>query len=85
MELCCHGDGQANCYFFYRDMGTREPSWSERIRELIEEVDRVRKESERVRGHVEDAMKRERIWPDRRQSSRIPPREDFERHDRRAH
>ena len=63
-------------------MGAREPSWSERIRDLIEEVDRVRGESERVRGQAEDAMKRDRIWPDRRQSSRIPPGDDSDRHDR---
>jgi len=69
----------------YRDMGAREPSWSERIRDLIDEVDRVRRESERVRGHAEDAMKREPIWPERRHSSRIPPGDDYDRHDRRAH
>ena len=66
-------------------MGEREPSWSERIRDLIEEVDRVRNESERVRGHVERSMKEERIWPDRRRAPRIPTSEDSTRHDRRAH
>jgi hypothetical protein len=49
-------------------MGSREPTWSERIRNLIEEVDRVRGESEQVRGHAERAMKEERFWPDRRQA-----------------
>jgi hypothetical protein len=68
----------------YKDMGARERSWSERIRDLIEEVDRVRSESERVRGRAEDAMKREPIWPERRQSS-IPHGDDYDRHDRRAH
>jgi hypothetical protein len=85
MELCCRGNGQVNCSFFSRDMGAREPTWSERIRDLIEEVDRVRHESERVRWHAEDSMKRERIWPDRRQAPRVPPLDDSHRHDRRAH
>ena len=53
------------------DMSAREPSWSERIRELIEQVDRVRDESERVRGHAEHAMKNP-FWPDRRRAPRIP-------------
>jgi hypothetical protein len=66
-------------------MGTRDPSWSERIRGLIEEVDRVRNESERVRGHAERAMKEERFWPDRRQTPRFPSPEDSRCHDRRQH
>jgi hypothetical protein len=53
-------------------MGTREPTWSERIRDLIDEVDRVRNESERVRGHADRAMK-EPFWPDRRREPRLPP------------
>ena len=65
-------------------MGAREPNWSERIRDLIEEVDRVRNESERVRGQAEDSMKKERIWPDRRQSPRLPFGDDYS-HDRRAY
>ena len=52
---------------------------------MIDEVDRVRNESERVRGHAEDSMKKERIWPDRRQAPRVPPGDDWDRHDRRAH
>jgi len=64
------------------NMGAREPTWSERIRGLIEEVDRVRNESERVRGQAEDSMKKLRIWPDRRQAPRVPPGDDY---DRRAH
>ena len=66
-------------------MGAREPNWSERIRDLIDEVDRVRSESERVRGHAEDSMKKERIWPDRRQAPRLPFADDSHSHDRRAH
>ena len=46
-------------------MATREPSWSERIRDLIDEIDRVRGESERVRGQADRAMK-EPVWPERR-------------------
>jgi hypothetical protein len=55
-------------------MDTREPSWTERIRNLIEEVDRVRGESERVRKQAERAM-RERVWPDRRREPRLPSSE----------
>ena len=66
-------------------MGAREPSWSERIRDLIDEVDRVRSESERVRGQAEDSMKKDRIWPDRRHAPRVPLSDDPHHHDRRAH
>lgn len=66
-------------------MSAREPTWSERIRHLIEEVDRVRNESERVRGQAESSMKKERIWPDRRHGPRVLPAEDSHSHDRRAH
>ena len=52
-------------------MTKREPTWSERIRDLIEEVDRVRRESERTRGHAERAMK-EPFWPERRREPRFP-------------
>lgn len=45
---------------------------SDRIRALIEEVDRVRRESERVTSHVERTLKRP-FWPERRRSSRMPP------------
>ena len=50
-------------------------SKSEEIRALIEEVDRVRSESERVRAQVDDSMKRP-FWPDRRRSTRVPPSSD---------
>jgi hypothetical protein len=54
-------------------MAKREPTWSERIRDLIDEIDRVRSESERVRGHAERAMKeKDRFWPDRRREPRFP-------------
>ena len=43
----------------------------ERIRALIEEVDRVQSESERVTDHLDRAMKRP-FWPERRRSVRIP-------------
>ena len=66
-------------------MGAREPTWSERIRDLIEEVDRVRHESERVRGQADRSMKKERIWPDRRQAPRFPTSDDPHGNDRRAH
>jgi hypothetical protein len=55
-------------------MATREPTWSERIRDLIEEVDRVRRESERTRDYAERAMK-EKFWPERRREPRFPSAE----------
>lgn len=56
-------------------MASRERSWSEKIRDLIEEVDRVRGESERVRGEAERAMKTP-FWPERRRVPRFPSSED---------
>jgi hypothetical protein len=47
---------------------------TDRIRALIEEVDRVRRESERITAHAERSMKRP-YWPDRRRSLRTPPPE----------
>ena len=44
---------------------------SERIRALIEEVDRVRQESEQVTSHLERSMKSP-FWPERRRSPRVP-------------
>jgi hypothetical protein len=55
-------------------MASRDHRWSERIRDLIEEMDRVRGESERVRGHADRAMKNS-FWPERRRSPRFPPNE----------
>jgi hypothetical protein len=43
----------------------------EQIRALIEEVDRVRSESERMTSHVDRSMKHA-FWPDRRRSVRMP-------------
>jgi hypothetical protein len=53
-------------------MASRELSWSDRIRALIEEVDRVCGESERVRGHADRAM-RHPFWPERRREPRFLP------------
>jgi hypothetical protein len=47
----------------------------EQIRNLIEEVDRIRRETERVTSHVDLTMKRP-FWPDRRKSVRVPLSED---------
>ena len=55
------------------EMGTGElkpPSWDE-IKNLIDRVDQVCRESEAVRMHAERSMRRRDFWPDRRQS---PPR-----------
>ncbi len=51
-----------------------ERSWSEHIRDLIDEFDRVRGESERLRGYAERAIQ-DQFWPDRRRSSRVPGNE----------
>jgi len=51
-------------------MAPRERSWSERIRDLIEDADRVRGESERTRGHADQAMKHP-FWPERRREPRF--------------
>jgi hypothetical protein len=60
---------------FVSVMASRERSWSEQIRDLIEEVDRVRGESERMRGQADRAMKSS-FWPERRRAPRFPPRDD---------
>jgi hypothetical protein len=44
---------------------------AERIRALLDEVDRICSESEQVMHQVDRAMKHP-FWPDRRRSSRIP-------------
>ena len=44
---------------------------AERIRALIDEVDRVRHESEQVTSHLERSMKRP-FWPERRRLPRVP-------------
>jgi hypothetical protein len=56
-------------------MAGEDRSKPEQIRALIEEVDRVRSESERVRSQVDLAMKRP-FWPDRRRSVRVPSSDD---------
>ena len=50
---------------------TGEDPRTDRIRALIDELDRVRRESERMTGHAEQSMKRP-YWPDRRRSLRTP-------------
>lgn len=52
-------------------MASQDRSRSEQIRDLITEVDRIRRESERMREDADRAMKHP-IWPDRRQSPRFP-------------
>lgn len=58
-------------------MASRERSWSEQIRDLIEEADRLRDESERVRGAADRAMKNP-FWPDRRRTPRFPDADESE-------
>jgi hypothetical protein len=52
-------------------MAGEDWSRSEQIRALIEEVDRIRSESEHVRNQADRSMKHP-FWPDRRRSVRIP-------------
>jgi hypothetical protein len=61
-------------------MASRDRSWSEQIRDLIEQVDRARSESERVRGDAERAMKRDQFWPDRRREPRFQNDESHARY-----
>jgi hypothetical protein len=56
-------------------MPGEDRSRSEQIRALIEEVDRVRDESERMNTEVDRSMKRP-FWPDRRRSVRLPDPSD---------
>ena len=47
------------------------PSWDE-IRGLIERVDEVCQESERVRDHANHSMRQRPFWPERRRTVRSP-------------
>jgi hypothetical protein len=59
-------------------MAGEDRSRSEQIRALIEEVDRVRHESERMTSHADRSMKNP-FWPDRRRSVRVPTSDDHHR------
>lgn len=48
----------------------RDPPRSEQIRALIDEVDRLCREAERVKDDADRAMKRDAFWPERRKSHR---------------
>ena len=52
-------------------------SRAERIRGLIDEIDRVRRESERVTRQVERDLKRP-FWPERRRTPRMPGRDEYD-------
>jgi len=56
-------------------MPGEDRSRSEQIRALIEEVDRVRDESERMNTQIDRLMKQP-FWPDRRRSVRLPDPSD---------
>ena len=56
-------------------MATADPSWSDEIRGLLEEADRIRRESERVRSQLDRSMKQP-FWPERRRTVRVPPVDD---------
>lgn len=70
---------RALCYLRSGEMTGEDRSRSEQIRALIEEVDRVRSESERMTSHADRSMKNA-FWPDRRRTVRMPPSPD--RHNR---
>jgi hypothetical protein len=52
-------------------MGERKPPSWEEIRELIQRVDEMCRESETVRNRADSAMKRRPIWPERRRVDRV--------------
>ena len=58
--ICFSSDGMAE---------RNPPSWDE-IRGLIERVDEVCKESEKVRDRADHSMRQRPIWPDRRRAGR---------------
>lgn len=62
-------------------MAGEDRSQSEQIRALLDEVDRVRRESERVTSSADRAMKRA-FYPDRRrpQENPLPPERQERRH-----
>ena len=64
-------------------MPSRDQSWSERMRDLIEQADRARSESERMRGDAERAMK-DKFWPDRRREPRFPTSDESHGHHRKG-
>ena len=53
-------------------MAGSERQHPERIRALIEEVDRVFRETESVAHEVNHSMKRDPFWPERRKAVRVP-------------
>ena len=53
-------------------MSGHDRSRADQIRALIEEMDRVRDESQRVTDLVDRSMKRA-FWPERRRVPRVPP------------
>ena len=58
------------------------PPW-DAIRDLLEESDRIRKESERTRNHADRAMKQP-FWPERRRAPRMPWAEEPHRDDEKS-
>lgn len=61
-------------------MERKPPTWEE-IRELIQRVDQVCRESEYLRAQAERARNRPIVWPDRRHSPR--QHDDHHRYDSR--
>jgi hypothetical protein len=74
-ERIAHQEPACPLLFLEGVMAGEDRSRSEQIRALIEEVDRVRGESERMTSHVDRSMKNT-FWPDRRRSPRVPSPSD---------
>jgi hypothetical protein len=48
-----------------------DPPATDRARELIEQLESMRRESEKIRGRIEEAMRQDRpFWPERRRKPR---------------
>jgi hypothetical protein len=56
-------------------MGSEDRSRSEELRDLIDEIDRLRREGERMRNQADRAMKHP-FWPERRREPRFPSNEE---------
>jgi hypothetical protein len=53
-------------------MAERNPPSLEEIKGLIERVDEVCRESQRVRDQANHSMRRQAFWPERRRTVRLP-------------
>lgn len=54
-------------------MSDRKSFSPENAQELISQLDAVRRQSESIRGRIEDGLRRRPFWPDRRDAGRSDP------------